>query len=200
MQVKVKLLIHLRLFATPWTVAYQAPQSMGFSRQEYWSGLPFPSQGELPDPGIESWSPALQADALPFEPPRKPYKGNFINMGFAVVSDSKESSCNAGDSGSSPGLGRSPWEGNGYPLQYSCLEESTDREVQWATVHGVAELDMTKWLTLSLFFFINMYRMNDSHFSLAAILSLSSWSFLQKPAWGRKEWDILVSTENSAFK
>ena len=143
---------------------------------------------------------AMWADALPFEPPRKPYKGNFINMGFAVVSDSKESSCNAGDSGSIPGLGRSPWEGNGYPLQYSCLEESTDREVHWATVHGVAELDMTKWLTLSLFFFINMYRMNDSHFSLAAILSLSSWSFLQKPAWGRKEWDILVSTENSAFK
>ena len=48
------------LFATPWTVAYQAPLSMGFSRQEYWSGLPFPSPGDLPDPGIEPRSPALQ--------------------------------------------------------------------------------------------------------------------------------------------
>ena len=50
--------------ATPWTVAHQAPLSMGFSRQEYWSGLPFPSPGDLPNPGIEPGSPALQADAL----------------------------------------------------------------------------------------------------------------------------------------
>ena len=49
--------------------AYQAPPSMGFSRQEYWSGLPFPSPGDLPDPGIEPRSPTLQADALPSEPP-----------------------------------------------------------------------------------------------------------------------------------
>ena len=54
---------------TPWTVAYQAPPSMGFSRQEHWSGVPFPSPGDLPDPGIEPRSPALQADALPSEPP-----------------------------------------------------------------------------------------------------------------------------------
>ena len=60
------------LFATPWTVAYQAPMSMGFSRQEYWSGLPFPSPGDLPNPGIEPRSPALQTDALPSEPPGKP--------------------------------------------------------------------------------------------------------------------------------
>ena len=58
--------------ATPWTVAYQAPPSMGFSRQECWSGLPFPSLGDLPDPGIEPRSPTLQADALPSEPPWKP--------------------------------------------------------------------------------------------------------------------------------
>ena len=51
--------------ATPWTVAYQAPPSMEFSRQEYWSGLPFPSPGHLPDPGIEPGSPTLQIDALP---------------------------------------------------------------------------------------------------------------------------------------
>ena len=65
MTVKVKSLSRVRLFATPWTVAYQAPLSMGFSRQECWSGLPFPSPGDLPDPGIKPRSPALQADALP---------------------------------------------------------------------------------------------------------------------------------------
>ena len=51
-------------FATPWTIAYQAPLSMGFPRQEYWSVLPFPSLGDLPDPGIEPVSPALQMDSL----------------------------------------------------------------------------------------------------------------------------------------
>ena len=55
--------------AKPWTVAYQAPLSMGFSRQEYWSGLPFPSPGDLPDPGIKPGSPAFQADALTSESP-----------------------------------------------------------------------------------------------------------------------------------
>ena len=59
---KVKSLSRVRLFTTPWTVAYQAPPSMGFFRQECWSGLPIPSPGDLPDPGIEPWSPALQAD------------------------------------------------------------------------------------------------------------------------------------------
>ena len=57
---------------TPWTVARQAPLSMGFSRQGYWSGLPFPSPGDLPNPGIESRSPTLQAYSLPSEPPGKP--------------------------------------------------------------------------------------------------------------------------------
>ena len=59
MKVKVKSLSHVQLFATPWTVAYQAPLSMGFSRQEYWSELQFPSPGGLPNPGIEPGSPAL---------------------------------------------------------------------------------------------------------------------------------------------
>ena len=69
---KEKLLSCVRLFATPWTVAYQAPPSMGFSRQEYWSGVPLSSPGALPDPGIEPRSPALQADDLPSEPPGFP--------------------------------------------------------------------------------------------------------------------------------
>ena len=65
----MKSLSRVRLFGTPWTVAYQAPPSMGFSRQEYWSGLPFPSPGDLPDPGIEPRSPTLEAEALTSEPP-----------------------------------------------------------------------------------------------------------------------------------
>ena len=61
----------VQLFATPWTVAQQASPSMGFSRQEYWSGLPFPSPGALPNPGIEPRSPTLEADALTSKPPGK---------------------------------------------------------------------------------------------------------------------------------
>jgi len=74
-KVKVKSLSRVRLSVTPWTVAHQASPSMEFSRHEYWSGLPFPCPGDLPDPGIELRSPALQADALPSEPPGN-LKGN----------------------------------------------------------------------------------------------------------------------------
>ena len=80
LKVKVKV---KSLFATPWTVAYQASLSMGFSRQEYWSGWPFPSPGDLPNPGIEPGSPSLQADALPSEPPGMLKTGNsFSQLGF----------------------------------------------------------------------------------------------------------------------
>ena len=64
-------LSRVQLFVTPWTVAYQASLSIGFSRQEYWSGLPFHSPVDLPNPGIEPVSPTFQADALPSEPPGK---------------------------------------------------------------------------------------------------------------------------------
>ena len=67
----MKLLSRVQLFVTPWTVAHQAPPSMGFTRQEYWSVLPFPSPGDLPNPGIEPRSPTLHADALTSEPPGK---------------------------------------------------------------------------------------------------------------------------------
>ena len=77
-KVKVKSLNRVRLFTTPWTVAYQAPPSMGFSRQEYRSGLPFPSPGDLPDPGIKPWSPAFQADTLTSEPPGKSLKSTYL--------------------------------------------------------------------------------------------------------------------------
>ena len=131
---------------------------MGFSTQEYWSGLPFPSPGDLPDPGIEPRSLALLADALPTELPGKLVKNrpamqeirfNFwlgkipwrrdrlptpVFLGFSGGLAGKESACNLGDPGSIPGLGRSPGEGKGYPLQYSGLENSMD-----CIVHGVAK-------------------------------------------------------------
>ena len=78
----MKSLSHIRLFATPWT--HQAPPSMGFSRQEYWSGLPFPSPEDLPDPGIEPRSPTLQADALSSEPTFLPVSFNMILPQFSL--------------------------------------------------------------------------------------------------------------------
>ena len=71
-KMKVKSLSHVQLFVTPWSIAHKAPLSMEFSRQEYWSGLPFPSPGDLPDPGIEPGSLALQSDALLSKPEGKP--------------------------------------------------------------------------------------------------------------------------------
>ena len=90
-------LSRVQLFATLWTIAHQAPLSMGFSRQEYWSGLPFPSQRDLPNPGIEpgspgsTGSPASQADALPSEPPGKhglysPWNSPGQNTGMGSLS------------------------------------------------------------------------------------------------------------------
>ena len=74
---------------TPWTVAGQVPPSMGFSRQESWSGLPFPSPGDLSKLGIKPWSPALQAHSLPSEPPEKTRGGGTLNSiyytGFQLV-------------------------------------------------------------------------------------------------------------------
>ena len=65
---------HVQLFVTPWIVARLTPPSMGFSRQEYWSGLSFPSPRDLPDPGVEPGSSSLEADALTSDPPGKPFK------------------------------------------------------------------------------------------------------------------------------
>ena len=76
----MKSLSRVQLFVNPWAVAYQVPPSMGFSRQEYWSGLPFPSPGDLPNPGIEPGSPASQADSLPSEPPGKPQSTRLVTV------------------------------------------------------------------------------------------------------------------------
>ena len=75
----MKSLSRVRLFATPWTVAYQAPLSMRFSRQGYWNGLPFPSPGDLPNPGIEPKCPALQADSLPTK-----LQGNIVTIRWFI--------------------------------------------------------------------------------------------------------------------
>ena len=80
----MKSLSHVRLFATPRTVARQASLSIGFSRQEYWTRLPFPSPGDLPNPGIQPRSPALQVDSLPAEPQGSPNESE----NCSVLSDS----------------------------------------------------------------------------------------------------------------
>ena len=93
----VKWLSHVRLFATPWTVAYQASQSMEFSRQEYWNGLLFPSPWDLPNPGIKPGSPALQADTLLSEPPGKPnpsYKQAKKKKNHVIISTDAEKAFN----------------------------------------------------------------------------------------------------------
>ena len=82
------------LFMTPWTVAHQAPLSMGFPRQEYWSGLPFPPPGDLPNPGIEPESPSLQADSSPTEPPENPpYVGISLPPGVHSLQHLAHSLC-----------------------------------------------------------------------------------------------------------
>ena len=82
------MLSHVQLLATPWTVAHQTPVSMEFSKQEYWSVLPFPSSGDLPDPGIEPGSPALLEDSLLPKPPGKPFL--FITIGTNKFSEGEQ--------------------------------------------------------------------------------------------------------------
>jgi len=136
----------VQLFATPLTVALQVALSLEFSQQEYWRGLPFPPPGDGPDPGMETASPALAGRFFTTAPPGKPQSFMYIIpifaaeqallSGFSDGSVVKTSTYQAGDLGSIPGSGRSPGEGNGNPLQYSCLEIS--RRVAWpSTVHEV---------------------------------------------------------------
>ena len=116
---------------------------MGFSRQEYWSGLPLPSPGDLPHPGTEPESPALQVVSLPPESLGKPHMHIFRSIliySFPGGSVGKESAFNPRDSGSVPGSGTSPGEGNGNPLQYPYLGNLMDRRAWRATVHGVSRV------------------------------------------------------------
>ena len=131
--------------------SHQAPLSMGFSRQEYWSGLPFPSPEDLPNPGVEPGSPALQADSLL----SKPWVGckhvlnvKLINTSRLVLSAMDiwptVGRLAAGDVSSIPGSGRSPGEGNGNPLQYSCLE-NPKRHLAGYSAWCCKQPDMTEW-------------------------------------------------------
>ena len=134
--------------ATPWTAAHQAPLSMRFSRQWYWSGSPFPSPGDLPNTGMEPGSPALQADSLLTE----------LIRGGSVV---KNLSANARRWDSIPGWGRSPRGGSSNPLQHFWLENSMERG-DWVIVHGITksckELDRTERLsTLATLFLLLGY-------------------------------------------
>ena len=83
---KCTALSHVRLFSTPWTIVYQVPLSMGFFRQEYWNGLPFPSPTDLRDPGIQLISPGLQAGSLSAKPKRKIRKVKVVRR--SIMSDS----------------------------------------------------------------------------------------------------------------
>ena len=121
----------------------------GFSRQEYWSGLLCPPSGDLPNPGIEPWSPTLQQILYHLS---HHFKMSWVGCIFIIkeITDFPDGTvvknlpANAGDKGLIPGLGRSPEGGNGNPLQCSCLGSPMDRGAWRATVHGVVkELDTT---------------------------------------------------------
>ena len=122
-------LSRVQLSGTSWTLARQAPLSMGFFRPEYWSGLPFPSPGDLPNPGIEPESPALQVDSLSSESPAvKNLPAMQKTQEMHVV----------------PGSGRFPGGGYGKPLQCSGPEKPMDREAPAYNPWGCKELDTTE--------------------------------------------------------
>ena len=113
-------------------------------------------------------------------PPPSSYLSPSISTSLPGGSDDKESTCNAGDAGLISGLGRSPGEGYGYPLQYSCLENPIDRGTWWATIHGVAESDMTKWLYI--FPFPSPFRPHGPFLQLLSVNSFVILSALVLPS------------------
>ena len=141
---------HVRLFATLWTAAHEAPLSMGFSRQEYWSWLPCPPPGDLPDPGIEpkSYFSGIGRRILYHQCHlESPFSNNECKSSFLLYNWASQATlvvknppANIGDirvMALIPGSGRSSGGGHGNPLQCSCLESPIDRGAWQATVHGV---------------------------------------------------------------
>ena len=135
MKVKVMLLSRVRLFTTPSTVAYQAPQSMEFSRQEYKSGLSFPSPGDLPYPGIEPRSLALQADTLPSEPPGKAVVD--ISLSMRIIT----SSC---ISVAANGIGMKVLVTQSCPT----LCNPRDCNLSGSLVHGILQARILEWVAI----------------------------------------------------
>ena len=157
-KLKVKSLSRVRLFATPWTVAYQVLLSMGFSRHEYWSGLPFPSAGESSQPRDRTRVSLIAGGRFTIwavrEAPSARERHTYVQksipkilFGHAGGSSGKESACQCRK------LKRYGFdlredclkEKNGNPLQYSCLKNPMDRGAWWAAVHGVSQ--SWKWLS-----------------------------------------------------
>ena len=167
-QVKVKSLSHVWLFANPWTVAYQVSPSMGFSRSEYWSVLPFPSPGDLPDQGSKLGLPHCKQTLLPSEPPGK------SNQVMLVLKNPPASAGDARGEGSIPGSGTSPAVVKGNPLQYSCLGNFMDRGARQATVHGArkSRTRLNNWAhthTPRLHYYIGESRVRPNYFDLEFI-------------------------------
>ena len=127
---------HVYLFATPWTVAYRLLCPWDSPGKNAGVGCHALLQGIV---STQGWNPHLLL-ALLYENPELKLllSPSYKLKGFHGGSEGKASACNVEDPGSIPGLGRSPGEGNGNPLQYSCLENPMDRGAWWATVHGVA--------------------------------------------------------------
>ena len=128
MKVKVKSLSHVGLSVITRTLAYQAPPSMGFSRQEYWSGFPFPSPGNLPNPGIKPRSPTLQADTLPCESPACYRYNQVLILGASQVALVVKNLPAIQKVGWIPRSRRASRTGNDNPLTYYCLENPWTEE------------------------------------------------------------------------
>ena len=132
------------LFVTPWTVAHQASLSMGFSRQEYWRGLPCPPLEDLPNPGIEPRflrSPALAGRFFTTSAIWEALDKGLVSRvwGSSGGSDGKESACSVGDLGLIPGFRRSPGGGQATHTSMLARRIPMDRGTWWATVHGVTK-------------------------------------------------------------
>ena len=121
------------LFSTPWTVAHQASLSMGFSKQAYWSGLPFPSPGYLPNPGIEPRSPVLQADSLP-----QSYRG--IGAMYQTPHSVQEATC------VSFNLHRIWLLLLSHSVTQSCLCNPTGCSQLSSSVHGILQARILEWI------------------------------------------------------
>ena len=125
---KVKSLSRVQLFVTPWTVAYHAPLSMEFSRQEYWSGLPFPSPEDLTNPGIEAGSPTLYTDTSPSEPLRKSvWKRAAYNFLVTIIRVNVYM----------------------HAQSYLTLCDQMDCSLPESSVHGISQARILEWVAIS---------------------------------------------------